>query len=117
MIALKREIDQIAKDKGIDRKVIVGALEEANRRERPGRGAGDVQGHGAAVARLQRAQHCDACVLALDRLDPVAAELAPGLHGANHRISGWLASPRSTNPRLRPPLKTSPRPTWRPAVA
>lgn len=29
MIPLKREIDQIAKDKGIDRKVIVGALEEA----------------------------------------------------------------------------------------
>ena len=29
MIPLKREIDQIAKDKGIDRKVIVGAVEEA----------------------------------------------------------------------------------------
>ncbi len=31
MIGLKREIDQIAKDKGIDRKEIVGALEEAMR--------------------------------------------------------------------------------------
>ena len=29
MIPLKREIDQIAKDKGIDRKIIVTAVEEA----------------------------------------------------------------------------------------
>ncbi|MBW2664666.1 MAG: transcription termination/antitermination protein NusA, partial [Deltaproteobacteria bacterium] len=29
MIGLKREIDQIAKDKGIDAKEIIGALEEA----------------------------------------------------------------------------------------
>lgn len=29
MILLKREIDQIAKDKGIDRKIVVGAVEEA----------------------------------------------------------------------------------------
>jgi transcription termination/antitermination protein NusA len=31
MIPLKREIDQLAKDKGIDRKVIIGAVEEAMR--------------------------------------------------------------------------------------
>ena len=29
MLGLKREIDQIAKDKGIDKRVIIGALEEA----------------------------------------------------------------------------------------
>ena len=29
MLALKREIDQVAKDKGIDRREIISALEEA----------------------------------------------------------------------------------------
>ena len=29
MLGLKREIDQIAKDKGIDKRIIIGALEEA----------------------------------------------------------------------------------------
>ena len=94
----------------------VGALEEAHRRQRAGRRARDVQRDRAALA-LRGAQHGDVGILALDGIDAVAAELAPGLHDANHRISGWLASLRSTNPRLRPPPRSWPRPTWPPAAA
>ena len=91
----------------LDRPEPVRALEEADRGDSaPG---GSPATCSATVAALAPGRCASSTARrrprAPTRLDPVAAELAPRVpRPANHRISGWLASPRSTKPpRPRPP--------------
>ena len=60
----------------LDRAQPARAFQEAGRRQRPGRVAGDVQRDRALVQRVTGQQYGGACVLALDRLDPIPRELA-----------------------------------------